>query len=287
MTCRRFLLVFVAVAFASAGTVYAQPVLLQIRPHVGDTLEVRLDQRVDMTGRPAGCVAVSPSPRRNPADKPRARLCSETTRHMATAMEVFSRAMVRKTSADGADVLAVTDSIRTASGTGASRNLIPRRQPGSTSTIEMRLATDGGAEVVGSEASEELRTVFGQIPAMLPRRAVSVGEQWRRQMRVPVAGETGAMGLVRATFQLDSLGNHGDVAFISMRGTLSRDHRDGSDSELSGSMSGAIQLDRRLAWITETRAVIDITSTLIPIGTAQPMRVRTVVTQHLRAGRSR
>lgn len=206
---------------------------------------------------------------------------------MATAMEVFSRAIVRRTTADGADVLAVTDSIRTASGTGASRNLAPRRQQGSTRTIEMRLATDGGAEVVDSEASAELRTVFGQIPAMLPRQPVSVGEQWRRQVRVPVAGESGATGLVRATFQLDSLGSHGDVAFISMRGTLSHDQRDGSDSELSGSMSGAIQFDRRLAWITETKAVIDITSTVVPAGTAKPMRVRTIVTQHLRAGRSR
>ena len=95
------------------------------------------------------------------------------------------------------------------------------------------------------------------------------------------------MGMVRATFRLDSLGRNGDIAYISMKGTLSHDHRDGSNSELEGWMSGTMQLDRRLAWITDTRAIIDVESMVRPATGGQPMRVRTKITQVLRARSAR
>jgi hypothetical protein len=72
-----------------------------------------------------------------------------------------------------------------------------------------------------------------------------------------------------------------------MRGTLSHDHRDGSNSELDGWMTGSIELDRRLAWITGTRAEIDVTSVYHPSAGSEPMRVRTRVTQVLKAGLAR
>jgi hypothetical protein len=95
------------------------------------------------------------------------------------------------------------------------------------------------------------------------------------------------MGLVRATFQLDSLGRNGDIAYITMRGTLSHDHRDGSNSELEGFMTGSLQLDRRLAWITDSRAEIDVTTMFRAPAGADAMRVRTRVTQLLKAAPAR
>ncbi len=126
--------------------------------------------------------------------------------------------------------------------------------------------------------------MFGQMPATLSRIPVSAGATWTRQMRLPIDGETGAFGLVRATFQLDSLGRNGDMAYISMRGTLTHDEKEESASEPGGSITGSIQLDRRLAWITETRAVIDVTSVVQPTTGGGPMRVRTRITQVLQAG---
>jgi hypothetical protein len=102
-------------------------------------------------------------------------------------------------------------------------------------------------------------------------------------MRIPVSTEAGAMGTVRATFRLDSLGEGGDIAYISMTGTLSHDHDDGSDSDLEGWMTGSMQLDRRISWITETRAVIDAESTVRRGSGGKPMKVRTRVTQLLKA----
>jgi hypothetical protein len=240
----------VLVAFGAVFTTAqaaAQPVHLQIKPHVGDTFSVRLDQKVEMTGVPSGCsTGYSGSRKTNP--EPATRACT------------------------------VTDPIRSAVSNGGTRTR-PRRVTSPKSTIEIQIAPDGGAEVVDADASPELRAIFGQMPATLSREPVEVGDTWQKQMRIPLSMEAGASGTVRATFRLDSLDRNGDVAFISMKGTLSHDH---ADSELDGWISGTIRLDRRRAWITDTRAVIDVESS-VKQATGAPMRVRTKITQTLKA----
>jgi hypothetical protein len=72
-----------------------------------------------------------------------------------------------------------------------------------------------------------------------------------------------------------------------MRGVLTHDHSDGSDSETSGSLTGTMQLDRRLAWITETRATIDVWSTVTARSSGLPMQVHTRVLQVLRVSETR
>jgi len=217
MGCRASFAGLVAIVLGT-GSVNAQPVLLQINPRVGDTLSVRMNQRVEMTGTPTGCPNGYAAPRRNTATPPDSHLCTQATRHMTTIMEVFSRAIVHKTSKEGALVTTITDSIRTSVSSGSARNAAPTRVKNTNDEIDLRVAKDGGAEVVDEDASDELRAVFGQMPAVLSRKAVSPGDTWKRQMKIPLAGEAGASGLVSATFQLDSLGHNGDVAYISMHG---------------------------------------------------------------------
>ena len=267
-----------ALIAVSGSHLQAQAVLLQIRPHVGDTLTVRLEQKVEMSGAPVDCGPGTKS-------RDRAQLCSTLRRQMTTVSEVFSRAIVEKVSSDGASVLALTDSVRTATSRGGALGR-PRRVRGREHSIRMRVSSDGSAVVTDEGASDELRSIFGQMPAMLSREPVRVGGKWTREMRMPITGESGALGLVRATFHLDSLGKNGDIAYISMRGTLTHDHRDGSNSDVDGWMTGSIQLDRRLAWITDTNAEIDVTSIFRPAGTT-PLRVRTRITQRLKAGIAR
>jgi hypothetical protein len=267
MIRERFKLTLAVAALAATATLtQAQPVLLQIKPHVGDTIAVRLNQTVDMNG---GSLRGSFGSRR-----------------MITNTEVFSRAIVQNASGEHLTVLAVTDSIRMSSSRGPKPGP-PRRVRGREGSIQLKISTDGGAEVTDSDASAELREIFGQMPAMLSKQPVGVKGKWTRVMRIPIAGEAGAMGLVEATFHLDSLGRNGDIAYISMRGTLSHDHRDGSTSDLEGSMTGSLQLDRRLGWITESRAEIDVTSVFLAPAGADRMRVRTRVTQYLKAGPAR
>jgi len=267
MIRERHKLTFAVAALALNATVtQAQPVLLQIQPHIGDTIAVRLNQTVDMSG-----VSLRGS---------------TSSRRMITMTEVFSRAIVQKAAGEHLTVLAVTDSIRIATSRGPKPGP-PKRVRGREGSMQLKISTDGGAEVTDSEASAELREVFGQMPAMLSKQPVAVKGKWTRVMRIPIAGEAGAMGLVQATFHLDSLGRNGDIAYISMRGTLSHDHRDGSHSDLDGWMTGSLQLDRRLGWITESRAEIDVTSVFLAPPGADRMKVRTRVSQYLKAGPSR
>jgi hypothetical protein len=285
MGCRSFVGgLLVTLIFGSIAN--AQSVLLQINPRVGDTLNVRMNQRVEMTGTPTGCPNGYSAPRRNTTVTPDTHLCTQAARHMTTIMEVFSRAIVHKTGKEGALVTTITDSIRTSLSSGNRKNPAPVKVKNKNEEIDMRVAKDGGAEVVDEDASDELRAIFGQMPAVLSRKAVSPGQTWKRQMKIPLAGEAGATGLVSATFQLDSLSHNGDVAYISMHGNLSHDHRDGSVSELTGWLSGTMQLDRRLAWITDTHATIDAMSTVPGVSGGQPMVVHTRVTQQLKAYRA-
>jgi hypothetical protein len=264
----------------AAAAAPAQSVLLQIRPHVGDTLRVQLEHEVTMTGMPLGCGGRAGAYRDRP--KPVAANCADV-REMGSRMEVFSRAIVRRATHDATEILAITDSVTTTPGPGRPR----LKQPTPKNPSEIRISRDGGVELGAGSASDDVRTLFGQMPATLPRKAITVGEKWIHEMRVPMPDEPGARARVRTTLQLDSLGRNGEIAYISMRGVLSHDHSDGSTSETSGSLTGTMQLDRRLAWITDTHATIDVWTVITNVSSGKPMDVHTRVVQSLKVTGSR
>jgi len=266
-----------------AGSAEAQSVMLQIRPRVGDTLRVRLEQEVEMTGMPQGCGGHQTGLRGRVKTVP---VNCGDTRTMTTRMEVYSRAIARRATHDATDMLAITDSVLSSTDKRGPlhRATNPRLQ---RAPVEIRIASDGEVEVGAGAASDEMRTLLGQMPATLSRKAVVVGEKWMHEMRVPLAKEPGATGLVRTTFQLDSLRRGGDIAFISMRGTLSHEHANGSDSETSGSLTGSMRFDRRRGWITDTHATIDVWSEVMSPSSRKPMDVHTRVVQSLHVSTDR
>jgi hypothetical protein len=279
MASRKARTVMVAMGFfVSASALGAQPVLLQLRPHVGDTLHVKLEQRVEMSGTPVSCGDQQGASRSRASAGVSA--CGNP-RTMNTGMEVYSRAIVKRSMRHATEMIAITDSVRTSTGKPASP-YISQRQPSSRAPVEIRISSDGGVEIGEGPASEEIRTLFGQMPPTLSRKAVAIGEKWVHEMRVPLSVEPGAFGRVRTTFQLDSLGRNGQTAYISMRGALSHDHSDGSDSETSGTLVGTMQFDRRRSWITRTHATIDVWSVVSSPPAGTPMRVHTRVVQSLR-----
>lgn len=260
------------------GAAAAQPVLLQIRPHIGDTIPMHLSQTVEMTGTTPGS--------------------AEPSQSMTTTIDIYTRAVPRQWTSSGTLLQTITDSLRMTPSSARSLADFRRRALQSRNAM-IRVSTDGAVEVMdNANAATELRHVFGEMPAMLPRTGVAVGEKWTREMRIPLSGEPGAMGSVRATFQLDSLSRTGDVAFISMKGSLSRNAlppsvQQGAGYETSGTLTGTIQLDRRLGWITDSRSTIQVRSTVAALagqkGEARQgsMVVRTRITQWLRVMRGR
>jgi hypothetical protein len=217
---------------------------------------------------------------------------------MTTSIDIYTRAIARQWTNSGTLVQTITDSVTMNPSSAASLADFRRRALQSKNSM-IRVSTDGAVEVMDQDdASGELRHLFGEMPAMLSRAVVSVGEKWTREMRIPLSGEPGAMGSVRATFQLDSLSKTGDIAFVSMKGSLSRVNLPGvaapaAGYETSGTLSGTIQIDRRLGWITDSRSTIHVRSTIAAAsaskGQAQrgPMLVRTRITQWIRAMRAR
>ena len=262
----------------AAHAALSQTVLLQIRPHIGDTLRMHLSQTVEVTG----------------TNRDRGR---DSTSSMTTSIEIFTRAIAEQWTSGGTLMQTITDSVQMTPASDASANDL-RRRALQSKQVWLRVSPDGAMEVVqDSDPTSELRDIFGGMPAMLARQPVKVGEKWSREMQIPLSGDPGAMGSVKATFRLDSLGRNGDIAYVSMRGTMSRVNPPPSTPvtgyTTSGILTGTIQIDRRLGWITDSRSSIIVRSTIASVpgrkGEPQrsPMEVRTKITQWIRAMRAR
>jgi hypothetical protein len=275
---RTFRLTLLALVFCVNAAATGQPVLLQIRPHIGDTLRMHLSQTVEMTGTTQGAR-------------------SDPVRSMTTSIEVFTRAIAQQWTSSGTLMQTITDSVAMNPASPASLAEL-RRRAMQAKRVWLRVSPDGAMELVDDgDANSELRHIFGEMPAVLPRGSVSAGDKWTREMQIPLSSEPGAVGSVRATFQLDSLGRNGDIAYISLRGTMSRINTPGAAPAgpgygSTGQLSGTIQIDRRLGWITDSKSSIIVRSTIAANppkkGEAEraPMQVRTKITQWIRAMRT-
>jgi hypothetical protein len=220
------------------------------------------------------------------------------TSSMTTSIEVFTRAIAEQWTSGGTLMETITDSVAMTPASAASLADLKRRAMQSK-PIWLRVSTDGGMEMVDDgDPNSELRHLFGEMPAVLTRAPVAVGGKWTREMQIPLSSEPGAVGSVRATFRLDSLGRNGDIAYISMRGTMSRINTAGAAPAgpgygTSGQLAGTIQIDRRLGWITDSKSSIIVRSTIESAPDrrgdpkAAPMQVRTKITQWIRAMRAR
>lgn len=263
---------------AAATPADAQPraatgglVSLQLRPKPGEVFRMRLDQDVEVT-------AVAKQGE------------GDTTMTVRTNLLVLTRSYVERTDAEGAIVLAITDSVLILS-TGAAGDWIDqtmRRLRGQR--LRTRLAPDGAMTLLDDGGDPQLRALVAGMPAMLPREPVALGATWTHTMRIPLAGEQGATlgGELAASFRFDSLSRNGDLAYVSMRGVI-RQLKDAEDvhglhADVAGTMTGAILVDRRRGWIVDVRTTLQARSTLLPSGIpGPPMRFRMKVQQRLRA----
>lgn len=281
---------------ASAAPARAQRVLLQIRPHAGDTLHMRLDQEVDMTRT---------SPR--PGDS----LTIVTT----TTMFVLMRTIVERTDSSGSDITAVTDSVAsTAGGSRGAESGEPPRHSLQGKRVHMHVARDGATVVVDpqDDANPELREVLADVPATFPQQPVKVGHTWERTMAAPLGRAFAGRGEIKAIFCLDSVSRSGDSAFVSMRGTLGPG-RPGPGAGAGGgggtgvpgggaggakagpvvpsatstvNVAGTMLIDQRRGWLADSHFIIVVESVFAPPAVAgadpTPLRLRMTATQWLR-----
>ena len=252
----------------AAQAASATGIVLRLHPRVGDTLRTRLEQLTEVTeARAAG-----------------------TAKPMTTSVIVLTRTIVQASRQATTTVLTIVDSasVHSSDTHGAAMSAqaerVLRRQ-----RMIVQLAEDGSVEgardASGVAVPRDVADAMAAMPAVLPRRPVSVGERWQREMPLPSARPigTGSSAQIRAEFRLDSLSADGDRAFVSMHGQIASD-ADARGVDMTGSVSGAMQIDRARGWMTESFFTVLIRSVVTPPSGMgmQPMRFVTKVTQHLR-----
>ena len=252
----------------------ASAVLLQLRPRVGDTLRLRLDQTVEMAGTTRTA-------------------SGENTSTESSTLVLLSRLVVESSDSGGASVLAIADSVRLSSPPGSATGslmawatLIEGRQ------FRFRVGTDGSTSIAGALPGSTIQvgSLLAQMPATLPRRAITPGTTWTRSMEIPLATASHPQGTatLTATFEFDSLSKNGELAFLSISGRLTRSNaeptkRGAEIVESSGTIAGHVLVDRRRGWITDARTTLSVRSLVTHADGKPPMRIRMVVSQWMRA----
>jgi hypothetical protein len=213
-------------------------------------------------------------------------------RQVVTTMRMFSRAIVENSMPAAAIILAVTDSVDVTSTDEHAQTLAANTEKQLRGRrMRLRLAPDGTVSVADrpNDVPKEVNDLISVMPASFPRDPVAVGETWAREMPIASGASFGMPvgGVVRATFRLDSLSRNGDLAYVSMRGTLDQQPAiTAAESSLSGSVNGNMVVNRRRGWLSESRFLVEMRTTVaaLPRSAAPlaPMQFRMKITQHMR-----
>lgn len=253
----------------TAGNVRAQAVRLELRPHLGDTLYLRLEQQMEMRGVP-----------HNGAD---------STRVMTANLRVRARAIPTSYSGAVTNLTAITDSLvmsPTPPDPNSTAESVRRRVEGRRT--EVRVNRDGAMEAISQDRSDDPSPLFGQTPAILPGEMVRPGDRWAREMVIPLTPGRRTPAAVRAVFRFDSLTADGGIAYVSVRGTLTAQaaSRPFDAHEFRGTLTGTLEIDRRLGWITDSRTTVTATSHVSARDPrASPVDVWMKITQRIHAQR--
>jgi hypothetical protein len=273
---RRLARAFAVTAALLAGAsvpAHAQRVMLRIQPRVGDTMYTRFEQSVEMIGT------------RNVHSV-------DTTMTSRMNIMILSHSLVQGSDGHGATVLAVTDSVAMEGhGTGASAPNETLRHAMQGRQAKLHIAHDGSAELLGAsdDVTPEVEALYSGMPATLPEKLVSVRSSWERTAFIPVSQESDSAhsARVRTTYRLDSLSSNGTYAYISIRGTISRDSAAALVSESlrvgsTGTVTGHMTMDRKHGWWVESEIAITIRSVVTRIvDPVSTMHVQTHIVQSM------
>ncbi|MEP6690144.1 MAG: DUF6263 family protein [Gemmatimonadaceae bacterium] len=278
MASKRIAICGLAAVMASAQRATGQSlVTLAIHPAVGDTIRIRFDEQRETTLRTKVRLA-------------------DTSVTAKKTMLLLSHAIVTRSDESGTTVWNTTDSIAMS----ATRGGVPQpvsdkdRHALQGHRIQMHLSPQGSATIVegANDMPEELQSLTSQMAATLPMQPVGVGQTWSQVMVVPLPVEGspvqgGANGLtVRTIYRLDSLARGGGIAFISMKGVISRDSAAadlgaGTKMTSSGTISGAMRFDRKRGWWTEVVSTTTVSSVMHISTSPDPIYFHSRITQRM------
>lgn len=261
-----------------------EPVSLVVRPRVGDTLHLQMEQTIESSGRTANASATArpgvldgassiPAPRGPDVGPRRGRSALRVQR-----LQLFAHSIVQASTLSATTLVATTDSMAMWSGASIEVDSMPPMQPKriamplESRQVRVLVTSDGAMRMDDPPSSAtELGSTLAAMPGMLPEAAVRIGDTWERDIPLPSLAVSGlrADGVVRVRFRLDSLTHRGRNAWISLDGMLRRDGaaRDlppGTRVITAGTMLGILVVDRERAWIVDARTVVDVRSDVSP-----------------------
>ena len=249
-------------------------VLLQVKPNPGDTIRVRLDQTVEMSG-PLGPDG------RTPVE--------------SGTLVLLATLAVESVDHEGATIVSATDSLRVnAPPNSASSAVLAWAAVAANRAVRFRVAPNGAAWVpTGRGRAVPSAALATQMPATLPTRPINRGTTWSSNLSVPLASsvDPGGTAILVAQFTFDSLSRSGELAFLSLRGRLMKSETEDKEKkngqsvvETSGTVVGSVTLDRRRGWITDARTTFSLYSLVTSAdGSKPPVRVRMTISQWMRA----
>ena len=267
-----------------AGNVHAQSaakpdgerISLVVRPHVGDTLWLRLEQTIETRNVPVNESRTSGTTgARTPASRrPEIGPVRDLSITQSTVMRLNAHSTVETSDLRVTGLSVVSDSLNVRTG---SRGQLSAERPVQLSADNRRtrvnVTPDGAMTVLDARGATTTALAAGlsAMPPMLPQKAVSVGEGWERDIPLPSMPMTGvqAEGVVHAQFRLDSVSRNGRLAYVSLAGTLrregaARDLPPGTQVATAGTLRGFLILDRTRGWFTEAETVIEVQSDVTP-----------------------
>lgn len=265
-------IVALVVAFAAEASAQ-KPVTLQLRPRIGDTVWMRLDQQTEIASKRADLKGFSAA--------------------MTTMTTTYSRAVVESGVTASTTIIAITDSVFASSSDQSGKASTPMSQKQMQGQrVRLNIAPDGSLTMPSDNpAAKGMQRAASLIPATFPTKPVSVGDKWMRESVLPSGtSQLGAsvVGWVQATFRLDSLTRNGELAWLSIRGKLMPDpsgsKAEGIATVDDGTVEGYMVLDRDRGWLTESKFTIIAHSSLRqPFGvTGQPMSFEIRLVQSLK-----
>lgn len=267
-------------ARAQSASASAKPdserIMLVVRPHVGDTLWLRLEQTIETRSvavnetRTNGAIGTRAPATRRPEYGP----VRDMANTQSTAMRLNAHSIVETSDLKMTGLSVISDSLFVRTGSrgqlGAERGVALGTENRRT---RLNVTPDGAMTVMDARGPTTTAIAAGlsAMPPMLPLKGVAVGEGWERDIPLPSMPMTGvqAEGVVHAQFTLDSLSRNGRLAFISLAGTFrrggaARDLPPGTQVATAGTLRGFLILDRTRGWLTEAETVIEVQSDVTP-----------------------
>jgi hypothetical protein len=259
---------------ASSLPAQAQMVMLRIQPRLGDTMYTTFVQDVEMIGT------------RNVHSV-------DTTMTSRMNIVILSHSLVQSSDARGTTVLAITDSVAMVGhGTGAGAPTETLRRAMQGRQARLQISPDGSATLLAAsdDVTPEVEAVYSGMPATLPEKSVALHGSWARNTYIPISQQSDSThaAMLHTTYRLDSLSADGALAYISIKGTISRDSAasmlsDGLRVSSAGTVNGRMSMNRRRGWWVESQLTISIRSVVTPMADpSAAMRVQTRITQSMR-----